>query len=286
MPNFLDDIFSQLQRAGDRVVLREIRDGSFVSVTGRELLERVAVFRGYLRSAGLRQGERCALLAPNSIQWTALDLAMMAEGIVVVPLYARQSGAELAAMIRDAQPRVLFLDDAALGNALQRGDGAFPTRVTIDEAQNGASGTAIENKPNPRSDGDLVTIIYTSGTSGEPKGVCLNTANLTFMVSRTTERLNQLMGGTREPDRVFLYAPLNFAASWMLMLTAFSRESVLTFSTDLSKLADEIRISAPHYFLNVPTLLERVKRGVEENIAQRGRSEEHTSELQSHVNLV
>lgn len=270
MTNFLDDIFSQLQRAGDRVVLREIRNGSFVSVTGRELLERVAGFRGYLRSAGLGPGERCALLAPNSIHWAALDLAMMAEGIVVVPLYARQSAAELAAMIRDAQPRLLFLADEALGAAIRRGDGTFPPCVTIEEARRGANGTVIENKPNPRSDGDLVTIIYTSGTSGEPKGVCLNMANLTFMVSRTTERLNQLMGGTREPDRVFLYAPLNFAASWMLMLTAFSRESVLTFSTELSKLADEIRLSAPHYFLNVPTLLERVKRGVEENIEQRG----------------
>jgi long-chain acyl-CoA synthetase len=52
------------------------------------------------------------------------------------------------------------------------------------------------------------------------------------------------------------------------MLSAFSRESVLTLSTDLTKLADEIRVSAPHYFLNVPTLLERVKRGVEENIVK------------------
>jgi long-chain acyl-CoA synthetase len=76
------------------------------------------------------------------------------------------------------------------------------------------------------------------------------------------------MGKVSEPDRIFLYAPMNFAASWMLMLSAFSRESVLTLSTDLTKLADEIRLSGPHYFLNVPTLLERVKRGVEDNIAR------------------
>jgi len=54
----------------------------------------------------------------------------------------------------------------------------------------------------------------------------------------------------------------------MLMLTAFSRESVLTLSTDLTKLADEIRASAPHYFLNVPTLLETRQAGVEDNIAK------------------
>jgi long-chain acyl-CoA synthetase len=64
---------------------------------------------------------------------------------------------------------------------------------------------------------------------------------------------------------------MNFAASWMLMLSALLRESVLTLSTDLNKLADEIRWAAPHYFLNVPTLLERVKRGFEENLTKQAR---------------
>jgi long-chain acyl-CoA synthetase len=99
--------------------------------------------------------------------------------------------------------------------------------------------------------------------------VCLTTANLTHMLSCTTERLDQLMGQTREPDRVFQYAPFNFAASWILLLSCLSRESVLTLSTDLAKLPDEIRLSAPHYFLNVPTLLERVRRGVEDALCKR-----------------
>src|SRR5258708_8154466 len=77
------------------------------------------------------------------------------------------------------------------------------------------------------------------------------------------------MGVTHEPDRVFHYLPLNFAASTILMLSCLTRESVLTLSTDLNKLADEIRLASPNYFLNVPTLLERVRRGVEEVIAKR-----------------
>jgi long-chain acyl-CoA synthetase len=89
------------------------------------------------------------------------------------------------------------------------------------------------------------------------------------MLSCTTERLGQLMGRTREPDRVFHYAPFSFAASWILLLSCLSRESVLTLSTDLTKLPDEIRLSAPHYFLNVPTLLERVRRGVEDALSKR-----------------
>jgi long-chain acyl-CoA synthetase len=62
---------------------------------------------------------------------------------------------------------------------------------------------------------------------------------------------------------------LNFAASWIVVLSCLSRESVLTLSTDLSRLADEIRLAAPNYFLNVPTLLERVRRGVEDALSKR-----------------
>jgi len=274
MPNFLETIFAQLQRSAGRVVLREIHGEQFVSVTGRELLELVREARAYLRAAGLHPGDRCALLAANSIRWTAFDLALMAERLIVVPLYSRQSPAELAAMMKDSGPKLLFVSDAALGDAAMQawaGDSsAAPRRVLFDEAlQQPTPGQPIANEPNPRTDSDIVAIIYTSGTSGEPKGVCLSTANLNHMLSCTTERFDQLMGQTPEPDRVFHYAPFNFAASWILLLSCLSRESVLTLSTDLTKLPDEIHLSAPHYFLNVPTLLERVRRGVEDALSKR-----------------
>ena len=101
--------------------------------------------------------------------------------------------------------------------------------------------------------------------------MCLNVGNLNYMLGRTTERLGQLMTATGGggPDRVFHYLPFNFAASWLLLLSCLTRETTLTLSTDLNRLADEIRLSSPNYFLNVPTLLERVRRGVEEALSKR-----------------
>lgn len=270
MPNFLENIFAQLKRAEGRVVLREIRGEQFVSLTGGELLDQVQRVRGYLRRFGLQPGDRCALLAANSVRWVAFDLALMAEGAIVVPLYSRQAPAELAAMMKDCQPRFLFVGDAAFGEGIAQAWPQAPPRVLfVDALQQPASPGLVPGTPNPRRDSDLVTIIYTSGTSGEPKGVCLNVGNITHMISCTTERLDQLMGETHEPDRVFHYLPFNFAASWIVLLTYLTRESVLTLSTDLNKLADEIRLASPHYFLNVPTLLERVRRGVEEALSKR-----------------
>ena len=266
------------------MVLREVHGTEFVSVTGKELLEQVRRVRAYVRNIGLRPGDRCALLAANSIRWAACDLALMAEGVIVVPLYVRQAPAELVAMMNDCQPRLLLTGDATLGEAVAaewRNTGRAtdePPRVLLDDVLNTQPALAQPEAtlaPIRRADSDIVTIIYTSGTSGEPKGVCLNVGNVTYMLSRTAERLNQLMGAAPEraseqqPDRIFHYLPFNFCASWIALLSFLSRDSTVTLSTDLNRLVDEIALASPHYFLNVPTLLERVKRGVDAAFAQK-----------------
>jgi long-chain acyl-CoA synthetase len=276
MPNFLESIFAHLHRHCTRIRLREIHGDQFHTVTGAQLLAQIQLVRESLRSYRLGPNDRCALLAPNSIRWIAIDLALMAEGVIVVPLYSRQAPAELVAILQDCQSRLLIVSHKSLGDAVAQAwpanASSAPQQVLFDELLPQTSTSAestVATGPNLRNDSDLVTIVYTSGTSGEPKGVCLNTANVSFMLARTTERLDQLMRGSQGPDSVFHYLPLNFAASWIATLSFLSRESVVTLSTDLNRLADEIRLTAPHYFLNVPTLLERVRRGVDDAIAKR-----------------
>jgi long-chain acyl-CoA synthetase len=270
MATFLENVFAQMERSAERVILREIRGTDFMSVTGRELLELVARARGFLRRSGLEVGDRCALLGANSIRWVAIDLALMAEGIIVVPLYSRQSPAELAAMMQDCAPGMLLCSDSALGDAVTQVWPQAPQQVTFDEILRETEAAKFASgKPNARADADLVTIIYTSGTSGEPKGVCLNTGNLNHMLACTTGWMDRLGYDGREAMRVFQYLPFNFAASWIVVMSCLSKDTVLTLSTDLNKLADEIRLSAPNYFFNVPTLLERVRRGVEEALGKR-----------------
>src|SRR5581483_2535502 len=141
----------------------------------------------FLGAAGLRKGDRCAVLAPNSIDWVALDVAAMSEGVLVVPLYARQAAAELAAMIRDAQPAIVCCGDAALQTALLTAYPDAPRTVLLEEifaaAEAGSASTVRE--PVMLADSDPVAIIYTSGTSGESKGVVLSAGNVTYMLSCT-----------------------------------------------------------------------------------------------------
>lgn len=269
--NFLEDILQRLKRTPARILLQETRDGGVVSTTGGELLALIQSARGFLREKGLKKSDRCALLAPNSIRWTALELAIMAEGAVVVPLYARQAPSELVGMMKDCAPTLICCGDAALRDGIAQNWPQAPRSCLFDEIfSRSAGGTAIESDPLPLADTDPVTIIYTSGTSGEPKGVVLTAGNITHMLSCTNSRLDLLMGKRNEPDRVFHYLPTCFAASGILLLTCLTRNSVLTFSTDLSKLADELRLAAPEYFLNVPAVLERIRTGIEQQLEKMG----------------
>jgi long-chain acyl-CoA synthetase len=269
---FLEKIFERLQQASTAPVIREIRDGKLGSVTGGEFLALVQQARNFLLARELKKGDRCTVLAPNSIRWAALDLAMMAEGIIAVPLYARQAPAELVGMMKDSTPARICCSNAALAAEIQKIWPAAPKISLLDSVFTGETNSTAP--PLHHRDLDALTIIYTSGTSGEPKGVVLNAANLNHMLECTNARLNQLMSragaATEELERVFHYLPFCFAGSWILMLTVLSRNSVLTLSTDLSKLSDELKLASPDYFLNVPTLLERVRARIEETVNQRG----------------
>jgi long-chain acyl-CoA synthetase len=266
---FLEAIFARLEASADRAVLCEIRDGGAVSVTGGELLRLIQTVRGFLAARRLQRGDRCALIAPNSIRWAAIDLAMMAEGLIVIPLYARQPPAELAGMMKDSAPAQVFCSDASIAAGIENHWEAAPPITLVDTVFSGEADT-VSAGPYRHSDSDAVTIIYTSGTSGEPKGVVLTAGNLRHILGCTHAGLDRLMGPREEPDRIFHYAPFCFAASSILLLTALSRHSILALSMDISRLSLDLTLARPDYFLNVPALLERVRAKVEETVRTRG----------------
>jgi long-chain acyl-CoA synthetase len=265
---YLLQVFATLEEAGDTVVLREIRGSTFASVSGDALLKQVSAARQFLRLEGVQPGDRCVLVGGNSIRWVAMDLAIMAEGAIAVPLYARQATSELAAMMQDCQPKLVVCGDDTLRQSIAQTWPGAPEMHLLDEVFAGSPGTF-----DPVTDGGEqapVTIIYTSGTSGVAKGVVLTSGNVSHMLRCTAERLDVLMHGVRGQDRVFHYLPFCFAGSWILLLTCLLRGSLLTLNTDLNKLADDLRVVEADYFLNVPALLERMRRGIDDGVRQKG----------------
>ena len=265
--NFLQNIFAQFEAARDLPLLQEIHEGQAVAVSGGDVLEMIGRARAFLSQQGLKKGDRCALLAHNSVRWVALDLALLAEGLIVVPLYARQAAAELTAMMKDCSPSLICCGDAGLQAGIVQAWPQAPAQFLFEQIF--AARASASGQPQ-LADSDPVTIIYTSGTSGEAKGVILTGRNVASILTLTEARFDLLMEGRATQDRVYHYLPFCFCASWIALLTYLSRRSLVTLNTDLTKLSAEMRIAVPDYFLNVPALLERMRKAVDEQIWKAG----------------
>src|ERR1700740_2940733 len=155
--SFLDDIVATLERSGQTTVLEEIRDGRTVGTTGQDLLDQVGRARAFLASRGLKKGDRLALYANNSVRWVAADLAAMAEGLIVVPLYARQAPAELIAMMKDCSPALVCCEDAGLRDGIAQLWAQAPPQCLLEDvfATEVAPGSAAKVEV---ADTDPVTI--------------------------------------------------------------------------------------------------------------------------------
>lgn len=213
--------------------------------SARAFGERVGAARAGLRRRGVGPGDRVVWVLPNQADWLALDLAVLAEGAIGVPLYDRLEPADLDALAADCGAKVVLRADD------------LPELFSVP----GPLG-----EPAPRAPAEPVTLVYTSGTSGEPKGAILTDGGLAFVVDAAARALDAAAGAD---DRVFHYLPLCFAGSRIVAWTCLARGRPLVLGTDPARLLDEVPAAAPTWFLNVPLVLERVRRGVEANLAAR-----------------
>jgi len=265
--SFVQAILDRCKERGPKPVLHEVHGDGLVATSGDALLANVASVRGLLRAEGVRAGDRVALLAPNSARWAAADLAILAEGAICVPLYARQEPAQLAGMLRDCTPSLLIADGDALATAIGR-EWSGGRVLTYERAF--AAPSVERSEPAKPDSGAAVTIIYTSGTSGEPKGVMLSDANVEYMLGVTVRELAKMTRASRSEDRVFHYLPFCFAGSRIMLWSQLHRGNPMLLSTDLTRLQQELTVAVPHYCLNVPALLERIRAGVDTKVAAMG----------------
>jgi long-chain acyl-CoA synthetase len=168
------------------------------SVSGQEMLRRVAGLAHALGELGIERGDRVALFAPNCAEWHVADLAIQGLGAVTVPVYFRESAERLTYILQDSGARLVFTagsEQAQKIREIRKGvpsleqviSSAPPPEVDKDVlgydsllAQAGDREIAwYRQRAGAVGPQELATIIYTSGTTGEPKGVMLNHANLT-----------------------------------------------------------------------------------------------------------
>jgi long-chain acyl-CoA synthetase len=163
-----------VSRHGARVAVEVQRAGTVDRWTYAELHAAATSQSRRLTARGVRSGDRCALLADNDARWCAAYLAILRLGAIVVPLDTNYSSSQVAAILDDARPVVVLANERLADTARAAAVGAG---IAVEPLDGEASG----DDPPPAVDHDVTSvavILYTSGTTADPKGVVLTHANL------------------------------------------------------------------------------------------------------------
>jgi long-chain acyl-CoA synthetase len=252
----------------DPVILSRPRGDEWGSLTWTDLVDRVRAVAGGLVAHGIEPGDRVAIMSPTRLEWLIADLAVLAAGAVSVPIYDTSSEGQCRIILANARPRLAFVATADLAELL--GDAAPSDRrledlVVFDDAGLGrlardassADLTEVDRRVAAIRGEDLATIVYTSGTTGDPKGCELTHRNLVWTVRQCLLRLDDVLEDT---DSTLLFLPLAHIFTRVVMYVALERGLHVGFARSLDHLPEDLRSFRPTFLLAVPRVFEKVFR--------------------------
>jgi long-chain acyl-CoA synthetase len=258
-----------------------VRDGDrFVEWKMQRFAEEVRAAARGLIGLGLEPGERVAIYASTRIEWTILDYAIWAAGGVTVPIYDTSSADQIEWIVSNSDAVAIFVGSedhereyrrVADGLDSVRHDAFVLDQGGLDELKR-AGEDVSDDEVTKRSEAvtgeALATIVYTSGTTGKPKGCVLTHHNFVWTVAQTQEVLGDIL----EPGRsTLLFLPLAHIFSRVIQVVCLRTGVVLGFSTGLENLREELQISQPSFLLAVPRVFEKVFNGAQKKAHDEGK---------------
>lgn len=247
----------------ERAALKHKRDGRFITVSYAALARAVRLAAERLEAFGVGKGDAIGILSPNRPQWIIADLAALSLGGVVVPVYPTLPQNQLRYIIDDSGIRVLLVGDPSLfpdvGLVRERIPGLEEV-VFLDEwgLSAGDSGSAAESggaefASSHVTASDPATIVYTSGTTGEPKGVVLTHGNVVSNARALIARY-----GITCDDSIVSYLPLAHAFERTCGHYVFLfAGGTVAYAESRVTVTEDVRAVRPTVLIAVPRVLEK-----------------------------
>ncbi|HET6950215.1 MAG TPA: long-chain fatty acid--CoA ligase [Acidimicrobiales bacterium] len=264
--HLLEPVIRWAESSPDRPIAATRVGDEFVDVTARELYGRIRMLAKGLLASGVRPGDRVAIMSHTRLEWLVVDYAILAAGAVTVPIYETSSieqvewilsdsGAVLAVvetpemreMVDAVHPHTtdcreaVVIDEGGLDDLVARGgdvdDDALDARlaaVTVDQ---------------------LATIVYTSGTTGRPKGCMQTHRNLRTNVLQNLEAVRPML---TDDEVSLLFLPLAHTLAKIIALVCVEWGTKLAFATDMAHVPEELSLARPTLVVSVPRVFEKV----------------------------
>jgi len=253
----------------DGVAVRFPREGTIHEWTYPQFALRARRLAGGLADLGIRPGDRVALLSETRPEWTLVDAGILIAGATVVPIYHTSAPEEARHVIAHSGSRLVICENADQVAKVESIRGECPDLEqiavidpadgTMSIAEIAARGeatpdAAIDEIQHSIAPDDVATIVYTSGTTGPPKGCMLTHANLLATMEAYERQLNL----TNEVV-IFLFLPLAHALARVTQLVVLDVGGTLAFwSGDTARLVDDLAATNPTHVPSVPRVFEKV----------------------------
>ncbi|WP_043638410.1 AMP-dependent synthetase/ligase [Nonomuraea candida] len=267
-----DTVFRRAEQEPGAIVMRRQVDGGWPVVTAAEFRDQVVEVAKGLIAAGVEHGDRVALMSRTRYEWTLVDYAIWAIGAVTVPIYETSSVEQVRWILHDSDTKAAFVEldghEETVKEAapelkpIWRVDGKLETGQVTD--------ADVDARRKGVSASDLATIVYTSGTTGRPKGCRITHDNLLFTA------LNVLRGPleplfARKDPAALLFLPLAHIFARMIQVVLLEAGAIMAHTPNMKNVAPDLQDFKPTFLLGVPRVFEKVYNAAEQKAIAGGK---------------
>ena len=279
----LNDLFLRIAAAGNpRAVLWESASSDWQPISSDQIYQRVRAVARTLQDWGIRKDDRVAIIAENRWEWAVADFAILALGAADVPIYPTLTGEQIAELLQDSGSRIVFvstrkqfdklaavrdrtpLERIVIMDSAGAPDGAVPFSTLIAGADERGTHRDDEFDALARSiePDQLATLVYTSGTTGEPKGVMLTHGNI---AANQNTCAREFSFGPN--DACISFLPLSHITARALDYVMYARGAQVIYCSQFDRLPYAMKEVRPSVFVGVPRVYEKIRQEVERRAA-------------------
>ncbi|NYG56287.1 AMP-binding protein [Nocardioides perillae] len=279
--NLTDDVVANARDHGDEAVLaRRGADGVWHDVTAAQFLAEVRGVAKGLVAAGVQPGDRVALLSRTRYEWTLLDYATWFAGAVGVPVYETSSSDQLGWILEDSGATAVVVETRGHASRVAPHRERLPDLHHVWTIDDGAvdvltrlggdvSDAELEARRTRATPLDLATLVYTSGTTGRPKGCELTHGNFLVELGVAVDELDELFEA--EGASTLLFLPLAHVFARIVQVGCVKARVRLGHSADAARLVEDLGDFRPTFVLAVPRVFEKVFNTASQRAAADGR---------------
>jgi long-chain acyl-CoA synthetase len=275
--NLVDAVYDNSAQDAAAPAFRRRIDGAWTDVSAGRFADEVTAIAQGLIAAGVQQGDRVALLSRTRYEWTLVDYAVLAAGAVTVPIYETSSAEQISWILSDSAAVAIVVESGqhrelvrSVADDLPALRHVWQIEPAADGADDADAAPAVDRITALGADvpsdqvharrravgaDDLASLVYTSGTTGRPKGCELTHRNLLSEVKAAAHIFPEMLG---KDGSVLLFLPLAHVFGRAIQCASFATRTVIGHTPDVSTLLPDLAAFRPTLLLAVPRVFEKV----------------------------